>query len=155
MPFADEEFDLVVANHMLFYCDDIPQVLKEVRRVLKKGGRFCASTYSKRHMHEITDLVQEFNSQIVLSSVNLYDRFGLDNGEEILAPFFAQVTCQRYEDAIELGEAEPVISYILSCHGNQNALLLDRYQEFKQFVEDEVAGGFHITKDAGTFICRK
>jgi hypothetical protein len=43
----------------------------------------------------------------------------------------------------------------LSCHGNQNALLLDRYQEFKQFVEDEVAGGFHITKDAGTFICRK
>lgn len=65
------------------------------------------------------------------------------------------MTCQRYEDAIELGEAEPVISYILSCHGNQNALLLDRYQEFKQFVEDEVAGGFHITKDAGTFICRK
>ncbi|MFK5586444.1 MerR family transcriptional regulator [Lactobacillus delbrueckii] len=155
LPFADEEFDLVVANHMLFYCDDIPQVLNEVRRVLKKGGHFCASTYSKRHMHEITDLVQEFNSQIVLSSVNLYDRFGLDNGEEILAPFFAQVTCQRYEDAIELGEAEPVISYILSCHGNQNALLLDRYQEFKQFVEDEVAGGFHITKDAGTFICRK
>ena len=30
LPFADEEFDLVVANHMLFYCDDIPQVLNEV-----------------------------------------------------------------------------------------------------------------------------
>lgn len=155
LPFASEEFDLVVANHMLFYCSDIPQVLKEVRRVLKKGGRFCASTYSKRHMHEITDLVQDFNPQIVLSSVKLYDKFGLDNGEEILAPFFDQVTCRRYEDAIELAVAEPVISYILSCHGNQTALLLDRYQEFKQFVEEQVAGGFHISKDAGVFICCK
>ena len=106
-------------------------------------------------MHEITDLVQDFNPQIVLSSVKLYDKFGLDNGEEILAPFFDQVTCRRYEDAIELAVAEPVISYILSCHGNQTALLLDRYQEFKQFVEEQVAGGFHISKDAGVFICRK
>ncbi len=81
---------MVVANHMLFYCSNIPQVLKEVRRVLKKGGRFCASTYSKRHMHEITDLVQDFNPQIVLSSVKLYDKFGLDNGEEILAPFLTK-----------------------------------------------------------------
>src|SRR5699024_12290351 len=45
---------------------------------------FACSTYSKRHMHEITDLVQEFNPEIVLSSTNLYDRFGLDNGAEIL-----------------------------------------------------------------------
>ena len=48
-----------------------------------------------------------------------------------------------------------MISYILSCHGNQNAILLDHYQEFKQSVEAEVKDGFHITKDAGVFICQK
>ena len=105
---------------MLFYCDNIPKTLKEVKRVMKKGASFACSTYSKRHMHEITDLVQEFNPDIVLSSTYLYDRFGLDNGAEILSHDFIDVTCYKYEDAIELSESTPVISYILSCHGNQN-----------------------------------
>ena len=155
IPFADNTFDLVIANHMLFYCDDIPQTLREVRRVLKPNAKFVCSTYSKKHMHEITDLVQGFNSNIVLSSTNLYERFGLDNGKKILSPFFKDVTCHKYKDTIELSESTPIISYILSCHGNQNSILLDHYQDFKQYVDDKVKGGFYITKDAGYFIGRK
>ena len=41
-----------------------------------------------------------------------------------------------------------------SCHGNQNQILLDRYKDFRQFVEKRTAKGFHITKDAGIFLCR-
>lgn len=155
IPFADETFDLVIANHMLFYCDDIPQTLKEVRRVLKTNGIFACSTYSKKHMHEITDLVQNFNANIVLSSTNLYELFGLDNGRKILSSFFNKITCHKYQDSIEISEATPIISYILSCHGNQNSILLDHYQEFKHYVEEKVHGGFHITKDVGCFICKK
>lgn len=155
IPFADNTFDLVIANHMLFYCDDIPKTLKEVCRVMKKGGFFACSTYSKRHMHEITDLVQEFNPEIVLSSTNLYDRFGLDNGAEILSKDFTNISCHKYQDAIELSESTPIISYILSCHGNQNELLIDRYGEFKDYVTNRVKNGFYITKDAGYFYCKK
>ncbi len=155
IPFADNTFDLVIANHMLFYCDDIPKTLKEVCRVMKKGGFFACSTYSKRHMHEITDLVQEFNPEIVLSSTNLYDRFGLDNGAEILSKDFTNISCHKYQDAIELSESTPIISYILSCHGNQNELLIDRYGEFKDYVTNKVKNGFYITKDAGYFYCKK
>lgn len=151
IPFADNTFDLVIANHMLFYCNNIPKTLKEIRRVLKPGASLVCSTYSKRHMHEITDLVQNFNPNIVLSSTNLYERFGLDNGKQILSSFFGDVTCHKYEDAIELSEAMPIISYILSCHGNQNEFLLNHYQEFKQYVNQQVKDGFHITKDAGFF----
>lgn len=155
IPFADNTFDLVIANHMLFYCDDIPKTLKEVRRVLKPGASFVCSTYSKTHMHEITDLVQSYNSNIVLSSTNLYKRFGLDNGKQILQPFFEDVTCHKYQDAIELSESMPIISYILSCHGNQNSILLDHYQDFKQYVDRKVENGFYITKDAGYFSGKK
>lgn len=35
-------FDLVIADHVLFYCEDIPQVLAECRRVLKMGDGFYA-----------------------------------------------------------------------------------------------------------------
>lgn len=153
IPFAEESFDLVIANHLLFYCEEPGEVLAEGRRVLKQGGTFACSTYGKKHMKEITDLVQQFQSQIVLSSEVLYERFGLENGAQILTPYFSRVELLRYEDAIEINEAEPLISYILSCHGNQNRLLLDRYKEFQEFVAARTAEGFHITKDAGMFLC--
>ena len=155
IPFADNTFDLVIANHMLFYCDDIPKALQEVQRVLKPDATFTCSTYSKRHMHEITDLVQSYNDNIVLSSTNLYERFGLDNGRQILQPYFKNIVCHKYRDAIELSDSMPIISYILSCHGNQNSILLDHYQDFKQYVDQQVKDGFHITKDAGFFSCKK
>lgn len=155
IPFEDNSFDVVIANHMLFYCNDINQALKEAKRVLKPGGLIYASTYSQKHMHEITDLVQNFNSEIVLSSTNLYERFGLKNGAQLLKQFFSEVECHKYQDAIELKNSTPLISYILSCHGNQNAILLDHYQEFKQYVDKEVKDDFSITKDVGFFVGKK
>ena len=152
IPFEDESFDVVYANHMLFYCENIDLVVKECRRVLKKGGKMICSTYSRLHMKEITELVQEFNQEIMLSSDVLYERFGLDNGNDILNRYFESVQCIRYEDSIEINTSEPLINYIVSCHGNQNRILIDHYREFRDFVADKVKDGFHITKDAGIFI---
>lgn len=152
-PSSLSAFDLIIANHVLFYCNDLPKVFKQIQRSLKKGGHFLCSTYGKRHMIEISELVQEFDSRIVLSAEKLYEQFGLENGEALLKPYFSDVQCIRYEDSIELDRAEPLIEYILSCHGNQNQMLLERYHEFRSFVEKKTAHGFHITKDAGIFLC--
>ena len=154
IPYPDQSFDLVISNHVLFYSNDLDQTLREIRRVLKPEGTLAASTYGAKHMKEITQLVQEFNPEIHLAAENLYDQFGLENGEAILKPYFGSVISRRYEDSIEISEADPLISYILSCHGNQNRLLLDHYKEFREFVQDKVRDGFHITKDAGVFLAR-
>jgi DNA-binding transcriptional MerR regulator/trans-aconitate methyltransferase len=154
IPFADASFDLVIANHVLFYCEDIGEVCREARRVLKSGGYFVCSAYGSSHMMEITRLVQEFDPRIVLSGEKLYERFGLENGTDILTDVFSSVEIRRYEDEIRLDQAEILIEYILSCHGNQNQYLLDRYHDFRSFVEKKVKKGFHITKDAGVFVCR-
>ena len=154
IPAQANTYDIVIANHLLFYCDDIMQVCSEVKRVLKDGGVFLCSTYGTAHMQEITHLVQKFDSRIILAAENLYERFGLDNGKDILAPYFEQVDTVRYEDAIVIDKADPLIEYILSCHGNQNQYLLDRYQEFRQYVKKQVKGQYRITKEAGCFICR-
>ena len=155
MPFDDNTFDLVIANHMLFYCDDLSQVLQECARVLRVNGHLEASTYSSRHMKEITELVQSFSPQIVLSKDKLYEKFGLDHGAQLLSPYFGDIERRKYQDSIVLHEAEPLIAYILSCHGNQNQLLLDRYKEFHDYVVKMTAGGFTITKDAGVFLAVK
>lgn len=155
IPFEAETFDLVIANHVLFYCEDIHKVCREVRRVLRPGGRFLCSTYGSQHMKEVSLLVQEFDDRIVLSADKLYERFGLENGRDILLSYFSQAEWKLYEDSLLVPESEPLISYILSCHGNQNQYILDSYPEFRSFVKRKTANGFSITKEAGLFLCRK
>lgn len=154
IPYPDHSFDLAIANHVLFYCDDLQAVCREIRRVLKPGGIFVCSTYGRNHMKEISELIQQFDSRIVLSAEKLYEQFGLENGQALLKPCFSHVDCIHYEDSIELNRAEPLIEYILSCHGNQNQILLDRYKDFRTFTEKKTSRGFHITKDAGIFRCK-
>lgn len=151
IPYEEHSFNLVIANHVLFYCDDPDAVFREIRRVLRPGGSFICSTYGSSHMKEISELVQQFDNRIVLSAEKLYEQFGLENGQSLLERYFSEVSCVRYEDSIELDRAEPLIEYILSCHGNQNQILLDRYKDFRAFTEKKVDGGFRITKDAGIF----
>ncbi|MDY3919501.1 MAG: methyltransferase domain-containing protein [Candidatus Limivivens sp.] len=155
IPCESESFDLVIANHVLFYCEDIPQVCAEVKRVLKPGGILLCSTYGSSHMKEVSQLVQDFDERIVLSANKLYERFGLENGRAILQPYFSETDCVLYEDFLVVPEPEPLISYILSCHGNQNQYILDRYKEFRSYVRKKTAGGFRISKDAGIFLCKK
>lgn len=155
VPFQDESFDLVIANHVLFYCEDIQRVCKEVNRVLKPDGSFLCSTYGRNHMKEVSQLVQEFDDRIVLSADKLYESFGHGNGEQILKPYFSKIEWRLYEDSLLIPEPEPLISYILSCHGNQNQYILDRYTEFRSFVKKKTMDGFHITKEAGVFHCEK
>ena len=155
IPYEDHQFSYVIANHVLFYCNDLDAVIREIYRVLKPGGKLICSTYGKKHMKEITELVQEFHSSITLSATHLYDQFGLENGQTILRKQFKLCEMHKYEDSLEINKAEPLIDYILSCHGNQNQYIIDRYKDFKNFVEKKVMYGYHVTKEAGLFVCTK
>ena len=108
----DDSFDVVIANHVLFYCDD----------------------------------------RIELSAGHLYERFGKENGKQILGKYFKNVKWNQYEDELFVPTAEPVVEYVLSCHGNQNRYIVDRYKEFVSYVKQKTDNGLYITKDAGIFI---
>ncbi|HJT55387.1 MAG TPA: class I SAM-dependent methyltransferase [Ktedonobacteraceae bacterium] len=43
IPFENEHFDTVIANHMLYHVPDRAKALSEIRRVLKPGGVFMPS----------------------------------------------------------------------------------------------------------------
>ena len=155
IPFKDAYFDSIIANHVLFYLNDLNQGLKEIRRVLKSNGVLYCSTYGSKHMKEITDIVQSFDSRINLSNHSLYDVFGLENGESILKEYFTSVQRMDYQDSLEITESKPLIDYIMSCHGNQNEILGPRLNEFKEYIEELLVnnGKIIVTKQAGLFIC--
>ena len=155
IPFKDSYFDTIIANHVLFYLNDLNLGLKEISRVLKPNGILYCSTYGKNHMKEITEIVQSFDSRINLSNHSLYDIFGLENGESILKKYFYNVQRMDYQDSLEITESKPLIDYIMSCHGNQNEILGPRLNEFKEYIEELLknSGKIVVTKQAGLFIC--
>ncbi len=51
-------------------------------------------------------------------------------------------------------QAEPLIEYVLSCHGNQNQYILEKYNKFRKYVEGQIRNGYTITKDAGILVYR-
>lgn len=156
IPFKDSYFDTIIANHVLFYLNDLNLGLKEISRVLRPNGILYCSTYGKNHMKEITEIVQNFDSRISLSNHSLYDIFGLENGESILKNYFSSVHRFYYQDSLEITESKPLIDYIMSCHGNQNEILGPRLNEFKEYIEELLknSGKIVVTKQAGLFICK-
>ena len=157
IPFKDDYFDTVIANHVLFYVYDLDLTLKEITRVLNKSGMLYCSTYGSNHMKEINDLVLNFDSRVRLSQTKLYDVFGLDNGEYILRKFFKNVYKKKYKDCLIVDKSKPIIDYIMSCHGNQNELLGPKLDEFRKYLDSILLKErtIKITKEAGIFVCLK
>jgi ubiquinone/menaquinone biosynthesis C-methylase UbiE len=151
IPFPDDSFDAVIANHMLYHVPDRPKALSEMRRVLRPGGQFYASTVGQTHLQELFVLVQQFDSGIASRDGSPAVSFLLENGSEQLARWFSQVTLHRYEDNLIVTEAAPLVAYVLSSP--RAAPPSDRAAEFTAFVEKELDahGAIHITKDSGLF----
>lgn len=157
IPFKDEYFDAMIANHVLFYLKDVQNGIREIARVLRKGGKLYSSAYGQNHMKEITTIAQKFDSRVILSSGQLYAVFGLENGRDILSSCFNDIELRIYEDQLLVDQAQAVVDYIMSCHGNQNEILGPRIDEFRLYVQSliDTEGPLRITKEVGLFIARK
>lgn len=155
IPFKDNYFDAIIANHMLFYLKDLNLGLSEIKRVIRHNGIFYCTTYGLNHMKEITEIVQSFDKNIILSNESLPSIFGLENGKEILSKYFNDIKLVKYNDTLKITESKPLIDYILSCHGNQNEIILQRMKEFNQYIDAILKRKkvITVTKDVGLFIC--
>lgn len=153
IPFGNATFDVIIANHMLFYVKDRKKVFSEIKRVLKQGGKLYASTVGEDHMAELVNLAVEFDNRIFFTQTNLANEFGLENGEKQLQEWFKEVNLYRYDDSLIVDEAEPLLKYINSTHGNAQEILKDRMKELGIFIENKIRSNenIFITKKSGLF----
>lgn len=149
IPYADETFDIIIANHMLYHIPDRKKALAEIRRVLKKGGTLLAATNGKNHMPEMWDLVSQATKgkqkRIIL-------QFDLENGKDQLQEFFSHVESSRYPDSLRVTDVGMIMAYIRSM-GSVEELSTEEMKKIESELVEALAenGTITISKDTGLF----
>ena len=151
IPYEDNEFDIVIANMMLYHVPDLQKGLSEVKRVLKQGGAFYCATFGEYGILEyIYELLKD---HITPGQANR--SFTLQNGAEKLSEFFKDVKQDRYEDSLEVTEIEDLVDYVYSLASMSGLQRLPRETVRDELGKHMVNGVLKVPKDYGMFIARK
>jgi ubiquinone/menaquinone biosynthesis C-methylase UbiE len=155
IPFEDNHFDVVIANHMLYHVPDRNKAFKEVRRILKSEGVFYAASNGKKHMEETVELLKEFDPELMYSHSKLSENFGLENGKEQISKCFSRVSLREFEGGLEVTEVQPLVQYLLSYNSSiKETLTGEKLAEFTKFLKNKMqenGGVIKITKSTGLF----
>ena len=165
IPFEAESFDGVIANHMLYHVPDRSRALSEIHRVLRGGGTFYAATGGKPDGPGFAEWVDRARAGAgeadgategrPRQDGRPVDFFSLETGGAELSKWFCDVALYRYEDALEITEADALVDYV------QSSCILrlegDALSEFRRIVEAEIEGRgcVHISKANGVFEAHK
>ena len=89
LPFDDDSFDVVVANHMLYHVPDRPRAIAELARVLRPDGVLMTATNGPRHLEQVSQASREVFGWATMDFVDR--RFGRSTGGQLLGASFAEV----------------------------------------------------------------
>ncbi len=158
LPFADDAFDLVFANHMLYHVPDLPAATAEVRRVLRPGGRLVAATNGLGHLTEIVDLLHEVAAAWPELRVDTPERlsFTLENGTAVLQDAFAQVVRhdRGAEDDLRIVDAAVLTRYLASMVYAAQDAVAERLVTFLAGLAQAAVGdgGLRVRRSTGVFV---
>ena len=151
IPFNDDEFDIVIANMMLYHVPNIYKGLNEVRRVLKKDGTFYCATYGE---HGIIEYLSKILYQYgVKDTIN--KNFTLQNGSEILEKVFDTATKLEYEDALAITNVDDMVEYIYSLSNMTTLNQIPKEKVRDKLLHNMVDGVLNVPKEYGMFISKK
>ncbi len=103
LPFADGQFDTVVAAWMLYHVPNLQLGLAEIARVLRPGGALVAVTNSVHHLRELRELIAY--------PTGWEETFSRENGEDLLRPHFARVDRFDMESVVTVRAREKLVAY--------------------------------------------
>lgn len=143
LPFPDNTFDVVLANHMLYHVPDLDQGLREIRRVLRRDGCLIAASNSENTMPEFDTLTRRACTLLGFPKQDfkpMHIVFSLENGPMQLARHFRAVARYDMPSAFHFPETEPVMAYLNSMRALREQQLPEGvpWEEFMDVMERQV-----------------
>lgn len=129
LPFADAEFDVAVANWVLYHAPDVDLAIRELARVLRPGGRLVAATLGVNHTVEVWRLVGGEPTRDL--------SFWSENGEERLRTAFSGVQRRDAEGTLLFPDAQTLREYIAATI--TRAHLAENVPDFEEPLETRSA----------------
>ncbi|MGB1285259.1 MAG: class I SAM-dependent methyltransferase [Aggregatilineales bacterium] len=157
LPFEDNQFDIVIANYMLYHVPDRPKALREMRRVMQPGGHLHAMTNGAGHMGELKTLAANITGWSIQNSPTTSAHFRLENGGIQLAHVFNHVQRIDFPCDLAVTDVQHVLDYIASVEEGKNRLQDETTrQKIIDAVQTQIdeTGHFYIHKSTGLFIAR-
>jgi ubiquinone/menaquinone biosynthesis C-methylase UbiE len=133
LPFRDGIFDCAVAAWMLYHVPNLDRAVRELRRVLRPGGRLVAVTNSAHSQRELWGLVGYEPTY----------SFGAENGEWSLLRHFTIVERRDVRGTITFADREAAHRYV--SHSPMAAHLADKLPFFD--------GPLVASRHAVVFVC--
>lgn len=169
LPFQDQDWDMIIAAHMLYHLNDVPVFLKRVKRLLRPGGKFVATTNNvpndallQLHYQAVRDL----GLPGVMLGQAVATPFYFENAFTYLAPEFPLVEEHLYENSLVIDAIKPVLDYYASgimyagTDGPADPrvhpeLWEELYRRVEAGVTEAVAGAgsFTIKRRSAIYIC--
>lgn len=118
LPFADGEFTVVTARHMLYHVDDPDAAIAEARRVLSVNGRFAAAVNHLNTTPYIAAIVrEEVEKAGIVPPVLPGSRVHTGNLPDMVSAVFGKVDVKRHNNALVYESTEGVIRYGVAILG--------------------------------------
>lgn len=154
LPFDTGQFDIVIANHMLYHLPSPARGVAELARVLAADGHVVVATNGRRHMQELWAIRgQVFRLDPVDHTV---DVFGIETGFPVLRDHFGSVVWRAFRDSLRCTDPDDVLAYLCSTPPAEDATPAQR-DTMKSAIADAFDAGdgvMTISKDTGCFVCR-
>lgn len=117
------------------------------------GGGFYTATCAYSHLQEVIELVRPFRSA---SAPGTPARFDLDNGAEMLSPWFDDVMRYDYPDRYEFTQVVAAPDYVLSGTEVQKIITAEKRAALRKILEEMIArrGSIVVLTDKGLFVAR-
>ncbi|MCU0497808.1 MAG: class I SAM-dependent methyltransferase [Anaerolineae bacterium] len=155
IPHPEAQFDVVIANHMLYHVADLPRALSEIRRVLKPEGVFFALTNGTDHLQELEAIHQRISGSPGLMMVR--GAFDLENAVEKLQTVFQDVKMLRFKDALRVTELPTLLAYLASTIDDADTVFnTPENQAYLAELQAQIDrdGFIPVTKTLGLLIAR-
>jgi ubiquinone/menaquinone biosynthesis C-methylase UbiE len=163
LPFADGQFDVVSARHMLYHVPDITGALREFARVSTSSGTLLAVTNGRLVTPRLADLQNAMLTHFGLPALpDAGATFNADNAPDILREVYPEVQETTIANALVFTEAAPIVDYAMTMmQVQQVADDLDLLTAVHEWLTAEavrrlaaMGGTWRDPKEVGLYVCQ-